>query len=399
MSRSTPTAPGATSSTTPCPPPRRLAQGVTVNEVFHYTATDTNNATSDATLTIAVTGTNNAPVALADTNTGPAVTASGVNPGNTVFAGNPNATGNVLTNDTDVDTGDTLSVAAVSSVSGNVNTAVLGTYGRVTINTNGTWSYALDNTLPATQALAQGVTVNEVFHYTATDTNNATSDATLTIAVTGTNNAPVALADTNTGPAVTASGVNPGNTAFAGNPNATGNVLTNDSDVDTGDSLTVAAVNSVAGNVNTAVLGTYGRVTINTNGTWSYVLDNTLPATQALAQGVTVNEVFHYTATDTNNATSDATLTIAVTGTNNAPVVTAGQTYSVPELSPAGTVVNTVLATDADVPHTLTYAFAGGNTGGAFAIDSNTGVITVSDPYVLNFEATQHLQPHGHSDR
>src|SRR5258707_2166001 len=42
-----------------------------------------------------------------DSNGADAVTESGVNPGNTPFAGDPSATGNVLTNDTDVDTGDT----------------------------------------------------------------------------------------------------------------------------------------------------------------------------------------------------------------------------------------------------------------------------------------------------
>ena len=36
---------------------------------------------------------------------------AGVNPGNTAFAGDPSATGNVLTNDTDVDAGDTKTVS------------------------------------------------------------------------------------------------------------------------------------------------------------------------------------------------------------------------------------------------------------------------------------------------
>jgi len=49
-----------------------------------------------------------------------AVTESGVNPGNTPFAGTSTATGNVLTNDTDVDTGDTKAVSAVNGLSANV---------------------------------------------------------------------------------------------------------------------------------------------------------------------------------------------------------------------------------------------------------------------------------------
>ena len=41
---------------------------------------DAHGATSSATLTITITGTNDAPVAVADTNAGDAVVESGVNP-------------------------------------------------------------------------------------------------------------------------------------------------------------------------------------------------------------------------------------------------------------------------------------------------------------------------------
>ena len=66
--------------------------------------------------------------------------------------------------------------------------------------------------------------------------------------------------------AVTEAGVNPGNTPFAGDPSATGNVLTNDTDVDTGDTKTVSEVNGLAANVGTAVTGTYGSLTLNADG-------------------------------------------------------------------------------------------------------------------------------------
>src|SRR5439155_1597218 len=51
---------------------------------------------------------------------------------------------------------------------------------------------------------------------------------TITFNVTSVNNPPVANPDTNSGDAVTESGVNPGNTAFPGDASATGNVLTTD---------------------------------------------------------------------------------------------------------------------------------------------------------------------------
>ena len=57
--------------------------------MFTYTVTDASGATSSTTLTITITGTNDAPVAVADTNASDAVTEAGVNPGNTPFAGDP----------------------------------------------------------------------------------------------------------------------------------------------------------------------------------------------------------------------------------------------------------------------------------------------------------------------
>ena len=58
-------------------------------------------------VTITINGSNDTPAAAADNNAADPVTESGVNPGNTPFAGDPSAAGNVLTNDLDVDSGNT----------------------------------------------------------------------------------------------------------------------------------------------------------------------------------------------------------------------------------------------------------------------------------------------------
>ena len=147
-------------------------------------------------------------------------------------------------------------------------------------------------------------TATDVFTYTVADANGATSSTTLTITITGTNDAPVAVADGNAGDAVIESGVNPGNTPFAGDPSAAGNVLTNDTDVDSGDSKTVTAVDGSALNVGQPLVGTYGTLTLVADGTWSYTLDNADPDTEALAQGETATDVFTYTVSDANGATS-----------------------------------------------------------------------------------------------
>ena len=156
----------------------------------------------------------------------------------------------------------------------NVGQPLLGLYGTLTLFADGTWNYALDNGDPDTNALVQGQVVSEVFAYTMSDANGATSSSTLTITITGTNDAPVAVGDSNGGDAVTESGVNPGDTPFPGDPSAAGNVLANDTEVDSGDTTTVTEVNGAALNVGQPLVGLYGTLTLAADGTWSYALDN-----------------------------------------------------------------------------------------------------------------------------
>jgi VCBS repeat-containing protein len=97
---------------------------------------------------------------------------------------------------------------------------------------------------------------------------------------------------------------------------ATGNVLSNDSDADV-NTLTVLAPGTYR--------GVYGSLTIAANGVYTYTLNNTSAAVQALNAGQTAVDQFSYTASD-GLATSASTLTINVQGTNDAPVLNAART-------------------------------------------------------------------------
>ncbi|MCI1710779.1 MAG: putative Ig domain-containing protein [Chiayiivirga sp.] len=67
-------------------------------------------------------------------------------------------------------------------------------------------------------------------------------------------------------------------------------------------------------------------------------------------------------------------------GANSAPVFQGEPyAYSVNAGASNGSPVGSVVATDADSGQTLSYAIAGGNTGGAFAINAGSGAITVAD--------------------
>ncbi len=147
---------------------------------------------ADNHIVIDVVESNHAPIANIDTNGADAVVESGVNPGDSLAAGN------VLANDTDIDVGDSKTVSAVDGLAANVGTAVTGTYGTLTLAANGAWTYTLDNTDPDTNALAQGAAALDVFNYTMRDAEGATSSSTLTINIGGTNDAPVAQAGSGT---------------------------------------------------------------------------------------------------------------------------------------------------------------------------------------------------------
>ncbi|MDB5814738.1 MAG: hypothetical protein JWN23_1855 [Rhodocyclales bacterium] len=97
-------------------------------------------------------------------------------------------------------------------------------------------------------------------------------------------------------------------------------VLANDTDADTGDALTVSAVSfgTTAGTVGTALVGTYGALTLTADGSYSYLANQA--AAEALGAGQTATEIFNYTVQDSAGATSATTLTFTVTGTNDAPV-------------------------------------------------------------------------------
>jgi VCBS repeat-containing protein len=253
-----------------------LNAGQTVTESFSYQATD-GLVSTPAVLTVTVAGANDAPV-MAD-DMAAVLEEFGVT-----------ATGNVLANDSDVDQGTVLQVA---------NAGVFaGQYGQLTLNADGSYIYVLDSASLNVQSLAAGQVVTETFAYQATD-GIAITPSTLMVNITGTNTAPVVVAD------IAAVQEDIGTTA-------TGNVLANDSDVDQGTVLQVANAGVFAGQ--------FGTLTLNADGSYSYVLDNASANVQSLAQGQTVTETFAYQATD-GIVTIPSTLTISITGTNDAPVV------------------------------------------------------------------------------
>ncbi len=168
---------------------------ITTTRNIRVVLTDGDGGTSvnnDTTMTVATANDN--PIAVSDVAT--AVEAGGISNG----TAGANPTGNVLTNDTDVDTGDTKSVTGVvagtaGSASGNVASSVTGTYGSINIAANGSYTYTVDNSNASVQALrTSGQTILDVFTYTMTDSGGLSSTTQITVTIQGANDAPSDLA-------------------------------------------------------------------------------------------------------------------------------------------------------------------------------------------------------------
>ncbi len=259
-----------------------------------------------------------------------------------------------------------------------------GSHGTVTINPDGTVTYTPG---PSFDDLAVGESRTDSYTYTVTTAAGNTETATVNITVNGVNDAPVAVADTRSvtedaADQATYDDADPGTTIVAGN------VLTNDTDVDNGAVLSVAAVNGSAANVGNPVAGIYGTVTVNSDGTYTYALDNTNGAVQALAQGETLTDTFTTTTTDENGATSSTTLTVTINGANDAPNITVGAGDSAAEtlaetnagLSTSGT----LSIFDVDTTNTVTAAKVNSvSVGGTY-----TGTVPSSAALIAMFSAS-----------
>ena len=88
---------------------------------------------------------------------------------------------------------------------------------------------------------------------------------------------------------------------------AANGVLANDTDPIPNDALTVSAVDGQASNVGHALVGSYGTLTLNADGSFSYIADPSVPS-NTIAQ-----DTFTYTATEEAGSSATSTLTITIT--------------------------------------------------------------------------------------
>ena len=359
-----------------------LRENQEVEEIFNYTAIDPDgNVSNVATLTITVIGRNDAPDAFDDEPVDDVIEQG------SVVAGVAVVSGNVLHNDSDVDNigyedldpayadlvpvdpDDVIELGVTSIYSfdtyqyddtpDNGVMTVDGQYGTLTINTDGSYEYVLDQN--KADPLNTEDDLIETFSYSMWD-GDKYDYAMLNIPVHGSNDAPVATVDTGEFTEAVDS---------AAAAIVAGNVLSNDTDVDNIDlgdvgtsELTVSDIDYTGGGTPPArtstayvadhiVEGEFGTLYLNDDGTYHYVEDKS--ATDPLnTDDSPVTDVFTYEVSDNQSGsalTDTATLTITISGANDSPIATV-DTNSFTEAvdaAAAADVSGNVLSNDTDI--------------------------------------------------
>ncbi|MCP4786979.1 MAG: tandem-95 repeat protein, partial [Fuerstiella sp.] len=258
-----------------------LSEGETATDSFDYIVNDGNGGTSTATATITIFGQNDGPVT------------SNVNAGS-VEEDDAAVTIDLLANATDAEN-DALTVSGISLSD--------GTGSPVSFTDNGDGTIDIDPSQYS--ALESGESATITVTYTVSD-GAVSVQGTAQLVVNGatTPTPPVAVDDD-----YTASAVTDEDTTYVF---SAAELVGNDSDVN-GDTLSVASVSSFS------TLG--ATVVLNGDGTVSYAPGSSATL-DALASGDTLVDSFTYVVSDGNGGTDTATVSLQISGVNDAPILT-----------------------------------------------------------------------------
>ena len=318
-----------------------LDAGDVVNDTITFTASDG----STQQVTVNITGTDDASV-ITGTFTGAVIEGD--------VGDTATATGALSI--TDVDADDSPSFADVASTGGDNG---FGSFELVA----GVWTYTLDQS--AVQDLDAGDVVNDTITFTASDG----STQQVTVNITGTDDASI-ISGTFTGAVVEG---DVGDTATA-----TGTLSI--SDVDADDSPTFADVASTGGDNG---FGSFELVA----GVWTYTLDQS--AVQDLDAGDLVNDTITFTASDG----STQQVTVNITGTDDASIISGTFTGAVGEgdVGDTATATGTLSISDVDADDSPTFAdvaSTGGDNGfGSFELVAGVWTFTLDQSAVQDLDA------------
>ncbi len=277
---------------------QELKDGETLTETFTYTAENAFNNTENSNLTVTINGVNDVAVVTGDDTA--EVTEDAGNP--------PFDLGILVVNDAHA--------GESSFQAGNY----AGTYGTVALTAVGSYTYTLNNSDLLVQSLGEGITATDTVTIKAFD--GSTHDVTVTI--TGVNDVAVVGGDDQ------------------------GSVTEDDDPLTLIDSgiLTVADVDTGEAEFNPATIaGTYGSLTIDALGNWTYSADNTPLTIQQLGANATLTETITVSTLDGTTHTID----VVINGTNDAAIIGGVDTGSVKEEDDPATLTTSGTLTISDI--------------------------------------------------
>ncbi len=202
-----------------------------------------------------------------------------------------------------------------------------GGYGTLDVDANGNWTYTADNEQAAIQGLKTGETLTDVI--TVTNADGVTT-TTVTIIITGVNDGSVQITGSDDAGAVTEDL----NVSSTGQLSDSGQLKI--SDVDGDDEV---AFKTDAASI-TASPDALGSLSITADGTWTYNVDNS--KVQYLGKGETKEETFTVQSVDG----TPHTVTIIITGTNDAPSLSIDKSAVVSEEGLANGIADTTGSSD-----------------------------------------------------
>ena len=232
-----------------------------------------------------------------------------------------------------------------------------GPYGTLYVNsTTGAYTF-----VPDSGAINALTTTTTASFTVAVSDGTLSANQTFTVTIHGTND-PAIISGTMTGSVIESGGIA---NATPGTPTATGTLT--DTDVDNTPN-TFTAVTSP-----TASAGGYGTFTMTAAGVWTYTLNNANSAVQALNVGGTLTDTFTVTTVD---GTAQV-VTITITGSNDAAIIsgtTAGSVTEAGGVTPGTpTVAGTLTDTDVDnMPNTFTAVTSPTASAGGYGIFTMT---------------------------
>ncbi len=255
-----------------------LAVGQSAVETFTYRIVNSAGASAPVTVSLNIAGANDA------------ATLGGVNSGE-------------VSEDNSV----TTAAGAISIADADAGQASLanpgtsqGAYGSLALAADGTWTYTIDNSLAATQALGAGDAATETFSISSAD---GTANSAITISVNGINDA-ATIAGELIG-TVREDNFDPETESLI--LTASGQAII--SDADSGEAL--------AANPGTYE-GAYGAMVLQADGSWVYTLNNDVLAVQSLGEDDEIIDTFNITSLD---GSASALITVTVVGTNDLPSI------------------------------------------------------------------------------